>query len=124
MFEPTHAVPRVPEETSALIINDTSENVRQGEGTRIKPQAAAALLSVESLHTPNNKGQLSISMGSLLCPSCQNPHSAMRNPQRLRLRFFSEATNAQLCVELDMDKKIVMLLKLFTKTLKHQHRWI
>lgn len=33
VFEPTHAVPGMPKETSVLIINDTSEDWRQGEGT-------------------------------------------------------------------------------------------
>lgn len=33
VFEPTHSVPGMPKETSALIINDTSEDWRQGEGT-------------------------------------------------------------------------------------------
>lgn len=33
VFEPTHAVPRIPKETSALVINDTSEDWRQGRGT-------------------------------------------------------------------------------------------
>ena len=33
VFEPTHAVPGMPKETSAPIINDTSVDWRQGEGT-------------------------------------------------------------------------------------------
>lgn len=32
VFEPTHAVPGMPKETSAPIINDTSVDWRQGEG--------------------------------------------------------------------------------------------
>ena len=33
MSEPTHALPGMPKEMSVLIINDTSEDLRQGMGT-------------------------------------------------------------------------------------------